>query len=136
MRRTAVVGLLAGLISAAFALIGDAIGGAMHNLASAHIEPYALIVVIVGITAPSLVHAVLRATLSQAVMVTIYYWHRHGLFTLDPTMVDWGLVALVGVPPVAALAYGGKAAFRGVHESRPSRIKRLTRPKSVVGKRG
>jgi hypothetical protein len=77
--RTILAILVAGALSAYIAIVGD--GDGLHvseasRFASGYV-PYVVIVLLLGGTAPSVLHAVLRASGSQLIMVWGYYtWDR------------------------------------------------------------
>ncbi|WP_331738675.1 hypothetical protein [Streptomyces sp. NBC_01276] len=115
---TAVVGLAAGALSAWIAVAGDGDGlnvTAASRFASGYV-PYAAVVLLVSATAPTAVHAVLRAVLSQLIMVWGYYtWGPMITFERTPTQAahyarEWAAVAVTAVP---AAALGTYALARG-----------------------
>ncbi|MEU6962100.1 hypothetical protein [Streptomyces chrestomyceticus] len=117
---TLVTGTAAGALSAYIAIAGDGDGrtvDAASRLASGYL-PYAVIVFVLGVTAPTAVHAVSRATLSQVIMVLAYYtWKPMISFSRTPTMAthyaqQWLLVAVTGVPLAALASYALRRALR------------------------
>ncbi|MEU2792082.1 hypothetical protein [Streptomyces sp. NPDC007100] len=117
---TLATGTAAGALSAYVAIAGDGDGKTVDTasrLASGYL-PYAAVVFVLGITAPSAVHAVVRATLSQVIMVLAYYtWKPMISFSSTPTMAthyaqQWLLVAVTGVPLAALAAYAPRMALR------------------------
>ncbi|MFC5722960.1 hypothetical protein ACFP1Z_22595 [Streptomyces gamaensis] len=110
---TVLVALAAGAGSLYIAVAGDGDGltvTAASRLASGYL-PYTLIVFLVGATAPSALHAVLRAVASQLIMVWGYYtWGPMVTFTTTPETAmhyaqKWTQVAVLGVPVAALAAY-------------------------------
>ncbi|MFF1339953.1 hypothetical protein ACFVYT_18925 [Streptomyces sp. NPDC058290] len=130
VQRTAVtvaVGLAVGALSAWIAVAGDGDGlnvTAASRFVSGYV-PYALIVVAVAATAPTAVHAVLRAVLSQLLMIWGYYtWGPMITFDRTPTQavhyaVKWALVAVTAVPGAALGTYG---LVRGVRRLAAPRL--------------
>ncbi|MGW6706796.1 hypothetical protein ACWGDE_18145 [Streptomyces sp. NPDC054956] len=119
---TAVVTLAAGALSAYVAVAGDGDGlnvTAASRFASGYV-PYAVIVFLVAATAPTAVHAVLRAVGSQLIMVWGYYaWGPMTNFTATPTRAmhyaeKWSTVALTAVPVVALCAFAVGWAVRSM----------------------
>ncbi|MFK8849087.1 hypothetical protein [Streptomyces sp. Ac-502] len=117
---TLVVGTVAGALSAYIAIAGDGDGrtvDAASRLASGYL-PYTVIVFVLGVTAPSAVHAVARATLSQVIMVLAYYtWKPMISFSRTPTMAthyaqQWLLVAVTAVPLAALASYALRRALK------------------------
>ncbi|MFI2237534.1 hypothetical protein [Streptomyces chrestomyceticus] len=117
---TLVIGTAAGALSAYIAIAGDGDGrtvDAASRLASGYL-PYAVIVFVLGVTAPTAVHAVSRATLSQVIMVLAYYtWKPMISFSRTPTMAthyaqQWLLVAVTAVPLAALASYALRRALR------------------------
>ncbi|MGW5346673.1 hypothetical protein [Streptomyces sp. HUAS TT3] len=110
---TAAVALAAGSLSAWIAVAGD--GDGLHvttasRFASGYL-PYAAVVVLVAATAPTAVHAVLRAVASQLLMIGGYYtWGPMITFHRTPTQaahyaLQWALVAVTAVPAAALAAF-------------------------------
>lgn len=108
---TAVVAVAAGALSAYIAVAGDGDGlvvTAASRFASGYV-PYAVIVFLVAATAPTAPHAVVRAVVSQLIMVWGYYtWGPMNSFATTPHRAmhyagQWSVVALTAVP-LAALA--------------------------------
>ncbi|ATZ22168.1 hypothetical protein ACFZBM_36420 [Streptomyces lavendulae] len=115
---TGAVGLAAGALSAWIAVAGDGDGlnvTEASRFASGYV-PYAAVVLLVSATAPTAVHAVLRAVLSQLIMVWGYYtWGPMITFERTPTQAahyarEWATVAVTAVP---AAALGTYALARG-----------------------
>ncbi|WP_030159041.1 hypothetical protein [Streptomyces sp. NRRL S-244] len=111
---TAAVALAAGALSAWIAVAGDGDGRnvtAASRFASGYV-PYAAIVLLVSATAPTAVHAVLRAVLSQLLMIWGYYtWGPMITFERTPTQAAhyaqvWAAVAVTAVPAAALGTYG------------------------------
>ncbi|MEU7150367.1 hypothetical protein [Streptomyces sp. NPDC045470] len=117
---TLATGTAAGALSAYIAIAGDGDGmtvDAASRLASGYL-PYAVIVFVLGVTAPGAVHAVARATLSQVIMVLAYYtWKPMISFSRTPTMAthyaqQWLLVAVTAVPLAALASYALRRALK------------------------
>ncbi|WP_030022596.1 hypothetical protein [Streptomyces monomycini] len=131
---TLVAGTAAGALSAYIAIAGDGDGrtvDAASRLASGYL-PYAVIVFVLGVTAPSAVHAVARATLSQVIMVLAYYtWKPMISFSRTPTMAthyaqQWLLVAVTAVPLAALVSYALRRALKAsLRPSRPRQPERV-----------
>lgn len=124
--RTIVATLVAGGVSAYIAIAGD--GDGLHvtdasRFASGYV-PYVVIVVLLGGTAPGVLHAVVRAAGSQLIMVWGYYtWGPMTNFEQTPTKAThlaamWSAIALTAVPAVAlgafAVGWSLRAAVRSV----------------------
>jgi hypothetical protein len=125
IRRTAVsilMGLAAGALSLSVAVGGD--GDGLHVTAASRLAsgymPYVLIVFLVGATAPTAVHAVVRAVISQLIMVFGYYTLGPMItFARTPTQAahyatKWALVAVTAVPLAALASYAVGWAVRSV----------------------
>ncbi|MFG2622536.1 hypothetical protein ACGFXC_33470 [Streptomyces sp. NPDC048507] len=126
---TAAVGLAAGALSAWIAIAGDGDGlnvSAASRFASGYV-PYAAVVLLVSVTAPTAVHAVLRAVLSQLLMVWGYYtWGPMITFERTPTQAahyarEWATVAVTAVPAAALAAYALARAARRLATPRTAR---------------
>ncbi|MEU1673455.1 hypothetical protein ABZ752_15665 [Streptomyces roseifaciens] len=124
---TALVALGAGALSLYIAVAGDGDGltvTAASRFASGYV-PYAAIVALVAATAPTALHAVVRAAASQLIMVWGYYtWGPMVTFASTPTMAahyaeKWTGVALTAVPVAALAAYAAGRALRSLLTPRP-----------------
>ncbi|WP_406180303.1 hypothetical protein [Streptomyces sp. NBC_01006] len=127
---TAAVALAAGALSAWIAVAGDGDGmnaTAASRFASGYV-PYAAVVLLVSATAPTAVHAVLRAVLSQLVMIWGYYtWGPMITFERTPTQAahyaqEWATVAVTAVPVAALATYGLVRAARRLAAPRAGRV--------------
>ncbi|MEU2833451.1 hypothetical protein ABZ667_33120 [Streptomyces lavendulae] len=127
---TAVVGLAAGALSAWIAVAGDGDGlnvTAASRFASGYV-PYAAVVLLVSATAPTAVHAVLRAVLSQLIMVWGYYtWGPVITFERTPTQAahyarEWAAVAVTAVPAAALGTYALARGARRLVTPRAGRV--------------
>ncbi|MFF3649264.1 hypothetical protein ACFYXV_11485 [Streptomyces sp. NPDC002181] len=126
---TMVVSLAAGALSAWIAVAGDGDGlnvTAASRLASGYV-PYAAVVLLVSATAPTAVHAVLRAVLSQLLMIWGYYTFGPMItFERTPTQAvhyarEWAAVAVTAVPVAALGTYGLVRGARWLAAPRPGR---------------
>ncbi|MFD7083946.1 hypothetical protein [Streptomyces sp. NPDC059918] len=126
---TVVVSLAAGALSAWIAVAGDGDGlnvTAASRLASGYV-PYAAVVLLVSATAPTAVHAVLRAVLSQLLMIWGYYTFGPMItFERTPTQAvhyarEWAAVAVTAVPVAALGTYGLVRGARWLAAPRPGR---------------
>ncbi|MBT2448905.1 hypothetical protein J7F03_17760 [Streptomyces sp. ISL-43] len=126
---TAVVALAAGALSAYIAVAGDGDGLAVTaagRFASGYV-PYAVIVFLVAAVAPTAVHAVARAVVSQLIMVWGYYaWGPMTNFTATPNRAlhyaeRWSMVALTAVPIAALCAFAVGWAVRSMLAPRTAR---------------
>ncbi|MEU1814679.1 hypothetical protein ABZ543_05740 [Streptomyces roseifaciens] len=124
---TVLVALGAGALSLYVAVAGDGDGRtvtAASRFASGYV-PYAVIVALVAATAPSALHAVVRAAASQLIMVWGYYtWGPMVTFASTPTMAahyaeKWTQVALTAVPVAALAAYAVGRGMRSLPARRP-----------------
>lgn len=122
--------LAAGALSAWIAVAGDGDGmnaTAASRFASGYV-PYAAVVLLVSATAPTAVHAVLRAVLSQLVMIWGYYtWGPMITFERTPTQAahyaqEWATVAVTAVPVAALATYGLVRAARRLAAPRAGRV--------------
>ncbi|MFD5513564.1 hypothetical protein [Streptomyces sp. NPDC059761] len=127
---TAAVALAAGALSAWIAVAGD--GDGMNvteasRFASGYV-PYAAVVLLVSATAPTAVHAVLRAVFSQLLMIWGYYtWGPMITFERTPTQAahyaqEWATVAVTAVPVAALATYGLVRAARRLAAPRAGRV--------------
>ncbi|MFF0738802.1 hypothetical protein ACFYVL_00190 [Streptomyces sp. NPDC004111] len=116
----AAVVLLAGGVSAWIAVIGDGDGlqvTGWHRLASGYL-PYAVIVAVLGATAPRAWSAVVRTAGSQLLMVWGYYtWGPMITFERTPTQAthyaqQWALLALTAVPLAGLASYAATWLLR------------------------
>ncbi|ROQ99739.1 hypothetical protein EDE04_6295 [Streptomyces sp. 2132.2] len=126
---TAAVALAAGALSAWIAIAGDGDGRNVteaSRFASGYV-PYAAVVLLVSATAPSAVHAVLRAVISQLLMIWGYYtWGPMITFERTPTQAghyarEWAAVAVTAVPVAALATYGLVRGARRLATARPGR---------------
>ncbi|MFE5768820.1 hypothetical protein ACFQ7O_10755 [Streptomyces sp. NPDC056485] len=126
---TVAVSLAAGALSAWIAVAGDGDGlnvTAASRLASGYV-PYAAVVLLVSATAPTAVHAVLRAVLSQLLMIWGYYTFGPMItFERTPTQAvhyarEWAAVAVTAVPVAALATYGLVRGARWLAAPRPRR---------------
>ncbi|MFI1184253.1 hypothetical protein ACH4UT_32580 [Streptomyces sp. NPDC020799] len=112
--------LVSGALSSYIAVAGD--GDGLHvtdasRFASGYV-PYVAIVLLLGGTAPSVLHAVVRAAGSQIIMVWSYYtWGPMTNFGQMPTKAThlaavWSAVALTVVPAAALAAFATGRAVR------------------------
>jgi hypothetical protein len=141
--RTIVAALVAGAVSAYIAIAGD--GDGLHVTGASHFAsgyvPYVVIVLLLGGTAPGVLHAVVRASGSQLIMVWGYYtWGPMTNFERTPTKAthlaaEWSGIALTAVPVVALGAFAvGRALRNAVRAGRagsgtgPVRHERLRVP--------
>ncbi|MFI8260132.1 hypothetical protein [Streptomyces sp. NPDC085665] len=124
---TVAVALAAGALSAWIAVAGDGDGlnvTAASRFASGYV-PYAAVVLLVSATAPTAVHAVLRAVLSQLLMVWGYYSYGPMItFERTPTQAvhyaqEWAAVAVTAVPVAALCTYGLVRGARRLAAPRP-----------------
>ncbi|MFE2283508.1 hypothetical protein ACFXDJ_04955 [Streptomyces sp. NPDC059443] len=124
-RRTAAtvaVALAAGALSAYIAVAGDGDGLTVtvaSRFASGYV-PYIVIVFLVAATAPTALHAVARAVVSQLIMVWGYYtWGPMTSFANTPNKAmhyaeKWSMVALTAVPLAALCAFAVGWAIRSL----------------------
>jgi hypothetical protein len=124
--RTVVVTLVAGALSAYIAIAGDGDGLHVtdaHRFASGYV-PYVVIVLLLGGTAPGVLHAAVRAVGSQLIMVWSYYtWGPMTNFEQTPTKAThlatvWSVMALTAVPVVALGAFAVGWALRASMKAR------------------
>ncbi|KMO97043.1 hypothetical protein [Streptomyces roseus] len=127
---TAAVALAAGALSAWIAIAGDGDGKSVteaSRFASGYV-PYAAVVLLVSATAPTAVHAVLRAVLSQLLMIWGYYtWGPMITFERTPTQAahyarEWAAVAVTAVPAAALATYGLVRGARRLATAHPGRV--------------
>ncbi|MFE2874102.1 hypothetical protein ACFXG6_08035 [Streptomyces roseus] len=126
---TAAVASVAGALSAWIAVAGDGDGRSVteaSRFASGYL-PYAAVVLVVSATAPTAVHAVLRAVLSQLLMIWGYYtWGPMITFERTPTQAAhyaraWAAVAVTAVPVAALGTYGLVRGARRLATAGPGR---------------
>ncbi|WP_327130780.1 hypothetical protein OG311_04755 [Streptomyces sp. NBC_01343] len=129
---TVLVALAAGALSAWIAVAGDGDGlnvTSASRFASGYV-PYAAVVLLVSATAPTAVHAVLRAVLSQLLMIWGYYTYGPMItFERTPTQAvhyaqEWATVAVTAVPVAALGTYGLVRGARLLAAPRPGRASR------------
>ncbi|MFI1153218.1 hypothetical protein [Streptomyces sp. NPDC020817] len=129
---TVLVALAAGALSAWIAVAGDGDGlnvTSASRFASGYV-PYAAVVLLVSATAPTAVHAVLRAVLSQLLMIWGYYTYGPMItFERTPTQAvhyaqEWAAVAVTAVPVAALGTYGLVRGARLLAAPRPGRASR------------
>lgn len=127
--RDTIVTVLAGGLSAWIAVAGDGDGlqvTGWSRLASGYL-PYAVIVCVLGVTAPSVFSAAVRTAGSQLIMVWGYYtWGPMITFEKTPTQAayyteKWTLIALTAVPlaGLAAFTAGRLVRLCATRLSRP-----------------